>query len=106
MANSKQSDNLISQPKGTSAVAYIGRRDLRPSPNPDTDDTERRLSSGSDKRNTAALQTTAPKADPQTRKPDGVIHIKERYFTMLKKDLILRNPLRVMGYENDDILNT
>ena len=25
---------------------------------------------------------------------------------MLKKDLILRNPLRVMGYENDDILNT
>ncbi|MGD9360568.1 MAG: cytoplasmic protein, partial [Desulfobacterales bacterium] len=24
---------------------------------------------------------------------------------MLKKDLILRNPLRVMGYENDDILN-
>ena len=24
---------------------------------------------------------------------------------MLKKDLILRNPLRVMGYENDDILD-
>ena len=24
---------------------------------------------------------------------------------MLKKDLIMRNPLRVMGYENDDILN-
>lgn len=41
----------------------------------------------------------------QSRKP-GVIYIKERYFTMLKKDLILRNPLRVMGYENDDILST
>ena len=39
----------------------------------------------------------------QTR--PGVIYIKERYFNMLKKDLILRNPLRVMGYENDDILN-
>jgi hypothetical protein len=39
------------------------------------------------------------------QKPSGVIYIKERYFTMLKKDLILRNPLRVMGYENDDILN-
>lgn len=38
------------------------------------------------------------------QKSAGVIYIKERYFTMLKKDLILRNPLRVMGYENDDIL--
>jgi hypothetical protein len=37
--------------------------------------------------------------------PAGVIYIKERYFTMLKKDLILRNPLRVMGYENEDILS-
>jgi hypothetical protein len=39
------------------------------------------------------------------KKRSGVIYIKERYFNMLKKDLILRNPLRVMGYENDDILN-
>ena len=39
------------------------------------------------------------------QKPSDVIYIKERYFIMLKKDLILRNPLRVMGYENDDILN-
>jgi hypothetical protein len=37
--------------------------------------------------------------------PSDVIYIKERYFIMLKKDLILRNPLRVMGHENDDILN-
>ena len=41
----------------------------------------------------------------QSQKPSGVIYIKERYFTMLKKDLIMRNPLRMMGYENDDILN-
>jgi len=34
-----------------------------------------------------------------------VIQIKERCFTMLKKDLILRNPLRVFGHENDDILS-
>lgn len=39
------------------------------------------------------------------QKPSGVIYIKERYFTMLKKDLIMRNPLRMMGYENDDILD-
>jgi len=39
------------------------------------------------------------------QKPSEVIYIKERYFIMLKKDLILRNPLRVMGYDNDDILN-
>lgn len=41
-----------------------------------------------------------------TKGPAGVIYIKERYFTMLKKDLILRNPLRVMGHENDDILES
>jgi hypothetical protein len=39
------------------------------------------------------------------QKPSEVIYIKERYFTMLKKDLILRNPLRMMGFKNDDILN-
>jgi hypothetical protein len=40
------------------------------------------------------------------QKKTGVIYIKERYFTMLKKDLILRNPLHMMGFENDDILST
>jgi len=34
----------------------------------------------------------------------GVVYIKERYFSMLKQDLILRNPLRVMGHENEDLL--
>ena len=57
------------------------------------------------------LKTTAGRriGKGKTRVPfqkrPGVIYIKERYFNMLKKDLILRNPLRVMGYENDDILN-
>ena len=41
--------------------------------------------------------------DP-AKKQAGVVYIKERYFTMLKKDFILRNPLRVVGGENDDIL--
>jgi hypothetical protein len=40
------------------------------------------------------------------QKPPGIIHIRERYITMLKKDLILRNPLRVMGIENDETLST
>jgi hypothetical protein len=50
-------------------------------------------------------------ADGQTGDSDhaetqaGVVYIKERYFSMLKKDLILRNPLRVMGHENEDILS-
>lgn len=58
----------------------------------------------------AALLKSSP-ADGQTPSSDPakkqveVIHIKERYFTMLKKDLILRNPLRVMGHESDDILS-
>ena len=36
--------------------------------------------------------------------PDRVIYLKERSMKMLKKDLILRNPLRLMGHKSDDIL--
>ncbi len=31
-----------------------------------------------------------------------VIHLRERFFSMLKKDLIFRNPLRAMGSEDHD----
>ena len=34
-----------------------------------------------------------------------IIFIKERNISMLKNELILKNPLRRMGYESDDILN-
>ena len=111
MANSKQSDNLESQPKGTSTVTFIDRTDLHLSLNPDTQDTSLRPSPGNDSRPTAAPHRAGQRAEQakdrhRSRKPAGVIYIKERYFTMLKKDLILRNPLRVMGYENDNILST
>lgn len=33
-----------------------------------------------------------------------ILDLRDRSIAMLKKDLILRNPLRQMGYENDDIL--
>lgn len=33
-----------------------------------------------------------------------VIRLKERSLLMLKQDLILRNPLRLLGHENDDII--
>jgi hypothetical protein len=33
-----------------------------------------------------------------------VIYLKERNVAMLRKDLILRNPLRLLGHETDDIL--
>jgi hypothetical protein len=33
-----------------------------------------------------------------------VIFLKERNFKMLKKELILKNPLRLMGHDSDDIL--
>jgi hypothetical protein len=55
-------------------------------------------------RNASARKNLKEMVRADSQKPAGVIYIKERYFTMLKKDLILRNPLRVMGYENDDIL--
>ena len=36
---------------------------------------------------------------------DNIINLKERSFMMLKKDLTLRNPLRLLGEENQDILS-
>ncbi|MDY6954411.1 MAG: hypothetical protein SWE60_23145, partial [Thermodesulfobacteriota bacterium] len=33
-----------------------------------------------------------------------VIYLKDRDYYMLEKDLILRNPLRLMGQETEDIL--
>ena len=38
------------------------------------------------------------------QKSPRIIYIKERYLKMLKKDLIMRNPLGMMGYENNEIL--
>ena len=35
---------------------------------------------------------------------ENIIYIKERNISMLKNELILKNPLRRMGYESDDIL--
>jgi hypothetical protein len=36
--------------------------------------------------------------------PKRVIYLKERNMEMLKKDLMIRNPLRLMGQESNDIL--
>ena len=36
---------------------------------------------------------------------EKIIYIKERNISMLKNELILKNPLRRMGYESDDILD-
>ena len=40
-------------------------------------------------------------AGPGTK--NRIVYLKERNFNMLKKDLILRNPLRLIGYETEDI---
>jgi hypothetical protein len=38
--------------------------------------------------------------------PPNVIAIRQRSLTMMKKDLLMRNPLRQLGYETEDILET
>ena len=111
MANSNQSDNLGSPKKETGSGPVVGRPDLREPPNPKTPITVLCSPAGNDSRRMAALEKAGQRTDKtkdcqQSRKPAGIIYIKERYFTMLKKDLILRNPLRLMGYENNDILST
>lgn len=47
-------------------------------------------------------QTWRPK--PYSAPTGRVIHLKDRSLIMLKKDLILRNPLRLLGQENDAII--
>ena len=70
-----------------------------------------RLSTYQSRINSPAVLLKSRPIDGQTQSSDpakmqaGVIYIKERYFNMLKKDLILRNPMRVMGRENEDILS-
>jgi hypothetical protein len=110
MANSKQSDNLGSQKKETGSVVLVDRTDLRRPQNHKTQISTLCSSAGNDSRPIATPERDVQRADKakdshQFRRPAGVIHIKERYFTMLKKDLILRNPLHVMAYGNDDILS-
>ena len=36
---------------------------------------------------------------------DNICYMRERNINMLKNELILKNPLRRLGYESDDILN-
>lgn len=50
-------------------------------------------------RRRAACPTPAVDAAPRR-----VIRLKERSLAMLKQDLILRNPLRLLGHESDDII--
>ncbi|MDX1708205.1 MAG: hypothetical protein R3274_06370, partial [Desulfobacterales bacterium] len=46
---------------------------------------------------------TADKIKP--RAADNICYMRERNINMLKNELILKNPLRRMGFESDDILN-
>jgi hypothetical protein len=53
---------------------------------------------------------TFPFKEPEFQKKipgigtDNICYIRERNLRMLKNELILKNPLRRMGYESDDIL--
>jgi hypothetical protein len=53
---------------------------------------------------------TFPFKEPEFQKKipgiatDNICYIRERNISMLKNELILKNPLRRMGYESDDIL--
>jgi hypothetical protein len=46
----------------------------------------------------------SPETRDSNQHPQTIIPIKERNLRMLKNDLIMRNPLRLMGHESDDIL--
>ena len=111
MANSKRPDNVRSQPPRTLSAPYINPTDLRVSQNPGAQEPEIGPSVDHDRLGAPSRAEGHPGTEKSpgrhhSPRPAGVIYIKERYFTMLKKDLILRNPLRLMGYENDDILGS
>jgi len=50
------------------------------------------------------LQTTGGSAVKSPSRPAEIIDLRERNFNMLKQDLILRNPLRLLGQEDQYIL--
>jgi hypothetical protein len=64
-----------------------------------------------DKRRAAEIECSFPMGFPQsnhqiiTKPIDNICYMRERNVNMLKNELILKNPLRRMGYESDDILN-
>jgi hypothetical protein len=64
-----------------------------------------------DNRRTAEIECSFAIGDPQSnnqiiaRPIDNICYMRERNIHMLKNELILKNPLRRMGYESDDILN-
>ena len=109
MSKSKGFNNLGSQYSGKS-VEPLNQKVL--------DATAKIKSETQSKLATYRSRTDSPAALLKSRSADGqtatsnsakkeaeVIYIKERYSTMLRKDPILRNPLRAMGYENEDILS-
>ena len=55
--------------------------------------------------NAIRLDTEYGLKDHELPAHDNVVTLKERSFMMLKKDLTLRNPLRLLGKENQDILS-
>ncbi len=64
-----------------------------------------------DNRKPAEIECSFTIGDPQsnnqifTRPIANICYMRERNIHMLKNELILKNPLRRMGYESDDILN-
>jgi hypothetical protein len=60
-------------------------------------------------RNVDGLKPVVPPPFPESTqfqrlKTGKLIDLKKRSFSMLKKDLMLRNPLRLLGQENEEIL--
>jgi hypothetical protein len=108
MAKSKNFENLDSQNSAGKAYRPIGRKFLHFSPKTESPTGDPWLPDLGQKdlpANSVPSRSAVRPADSDPAKASaGIIYIKERYFTMLKKDLILRNPLRVMGHERDDIL--
>jgi hypothetical protein len=50
------------------------------------------------------LTTPAPRREVPPPKESKVVYLRDRNYAMLQKDLILRNPLRMMGQETEEIL--
>ncbi len=108
MAKSKSFENLDSQNSAGKAYRPIGRKSLNFSPKTESPTGDPWLPDLGEKDLPANSVQSRPAVRPADSDPAkasaGIIYIKERYFTMLKKDLILRNPLRLIGHESDDIL--
>jgi hypothetical protein len=100
MANSERIENIDAQGVDPTVISLSNQQILPASRQIKTQHL------GSDRARNRKIDTSCQSETQRSdQHPETIIPIKERNLRMLKNDLIMRNPLRLMGHDTDDILD-